>query len=217
MSHLGALGGYRDGARCLLLIGLVGRRAAVATDAVVVRGIVRRHGGLPVGSPPGAAWNRSRFTTPYLRNALWDVGYAVDTVETALRWSRVEAGARAVISSIRGSFQDRGTSSLVFGHVSHVYPDGASLYVSIIWPRSADPEPTLEGWRSAKVAASRAVLSVGGTISHQHGVGTDHLPYLEPEKSPAGLRLLDRVLREMDTQGVMNPGKLLPAEPSDDL
>ena len=41
-----------------------------------------------VGVPGvGDAWRRDRFAAPYLRNALWDAGYAVDTLETAADWS----------------------------------------------------------------------------------------------------------------------------------
>ena len=37
----------------------------------------------------GNAWKRSRFQSAYLRNTLWDLGYAVDTLETAITWDKV--------------------------------------------------------------------------------------------------------------------------------
>ncbi|MBO6685987.1 MAG: FAD-binding oxidoreductase, partial [Parvibaculum sp.] len=49
----------------------------------------------------------------------------------------------------------------------------------------------------------------GGTISHHHGVGADHVPWLAEEKGEIGMALLKATKREMDPKGVMNPGKVL--------
>jgi len=49
----------------------------------------------------------------------------------------------------------------------------------------------------------------GGTISHQHGVGLDHKPYLEAEKGTLGLEVLRQAAAALDPQGIMNPGKLV--------
>jgi alkyldihydroxyacetonephosphate synthase len=50
---------------------------------------------------------------------------------------------------------------------------------------------------------------VGGTISHQHGVGADHLPYLESEKGELGMDVLKNIQKFLDPSNMMNPGKLL--------
>jgi alkyldihydroxyacetonephosphate synthase len=50
----------------------------------------------------------------------------------------------------------------------------------------------------------------GGTISHQHGVGTDHAPYLAAEKGRLGMSSLRALFEHVDPQRIMNPGKLLP-------
>ena len=65
-----------------------------------------------------------------------------------------------------------------FSHLSHLYPDGSSIYATYVFRRAADPDETLERWRRLKAAASEAIVAGGGTISHQHGVGRDHAPYL---------------------------------------
>ena len=68
----------------------------------------------------------------------------------------------------------------------------------------------IEQWKGVKAAASRAIVEHGGTISHHHGVGTDHAPYLDVEKGPLGLDVLAHVRKALDPKGTMNPGKLLP-------
>ena len=60
-----------------------------------------------------------------------------------------------------------------------------------------------------KQAASRAIVEAGGTISHHHGIGKDHSPYLEAEKGPIGINTL-QVFSYLDPNRQMNPGKLLP-------
>ena len=52
---------------------------------------------------PGSAdaWQRQRFAAPYLRNTLWDAGYAVDTLETATDWSRLGPLAAALGPALR--------------------------------------------------------------------------------------------------------------------
>jgi alkyldihydroxyacetonephosphate synthase len=60
-----------------------------------------------------------------------------------------------------------------------------------------------------KTAASEAIVRHGGTISHQHGVGRDHQPYLEAEKGELGIATLKALARQFDPVGVMNPGGLV--------
>jgi len=59
------------------------------------------------------------------------------------------------------------------------------------------------------MAASEAIVAHGGTISHQHGVGSDHLPYLPAEKGEAGIAALRALGAHFDPAGIMNPGKLI--------
>ncbi|MEK7787354.1 MAG: FAD-linked oxidase C-terminal domain-containing protein, partial [Chloroflexota bacterium] len=60
-----------------------------------------------------------------------------------------------------------------------------------------------------KSAASQVVVAHGGTISHQHGVGVDHAPYLAAEKGEVGIKLLKSAQQALDPAGLLNPGKLI--------
>jgi alkyldihydroxyacetonephosphate synthase len=157
----------------------------------------------------GAMWRKTRFTTPYLRNTLWDKGYALDTLETALPWEKVLATACEVQDALTLSLDKVGERVLAFTHLSHVYRSGASFYVTYLFRRSQDPVETLSRWQAMKGMASQIILRAGGTISHQHGVGTDHAMYLPQEKGFLGMQVLRAVCTELDPQGLMNPGKLI--------
>ncbi len=98
---------------------------------------------------------------------------------------------------------------LVFAHLSHVYPEGASVYVTFLFRRCDDPEELHARWKTMKRTASEVIVEFGGTISHQHGVGTDHMPYIEAEKGELGLDVIRKVKETFDPQNIFNPGKLV--------
>ena len=195
--------------RCLLIFGATGSPPHVRHTRGAARSICRSFGGLFVGTIVGHTWEKSRFLSPYLRNTLWAQGVAVDTLETALPWAQVAAASQAIPSSILKAAEIFGEQVLVMTHLSHVYRDGASIYTTYLFRRSADPDLLLELWGAMKTAASRAIQDHGGTISHQHGVGMDHAPYLPAEKGELGMAAIRSLCNTFDPQGMMNPGKLL--------
>lgn len=203
--------GYAD-TRCLLIYGLTGDADLVRSGRRGVEALCRQQRGLGVGTYIGKTWQKSRFRTPYLRNSLWELGVAIDTLETALPWSRVAEAARSIQDSLTKAAARLDERVLVFAHLSHHYPDGASIYVTFLFRRFSDPDQTLELWQAMKRAASQEIVRLGGTISHQHGVGVDHAAYLQAEKSPAGIQLLHTLFAAVDPARMLNPGKLLPED-----
>lgn len=204
------LGALRyDDQRCLLILGISGDKKQANQTLHQIKHLTQKSGGLFTGETIGRLWRKSRFLTPYLRNTLWDKGYAIDTLESALPWSKVIPTAEAIKKAIHSGIQAHQQRAWVFSHLSHIYPDGASIYVTVIFPRSTDPEQTLQHWRSMKSAASQVIVAQGGTISHQHGVGLDHAPYLSAEKGALGMQLLHSCAQSVDPNGIMNPHKLI--------
>jgi alkyldihydroxyacetonephosphate synthase len=194
---------------CLMLVAASGAEHVVEAAVREAGSVIRRHGGVGVGGGLGRRWLRDRFRTPDLREALWDLGYAVDTVETAATWADLPGLAAAVGRTLRHALDDSGERVHAFSHLSHVYPSGSSLYATSVFRLADDPDETLDRWRRLKTAASDAIVRNGGTISHQHGVGRDHRPWLATEKGDLGLAVLDEVARRLDPDGVLNPGVLL--------
>jgi alkyldihydroxyacetonephosphate synthase len=195
--------------KCMLILGLTGREAVVKTARQEALGIAGEHGGVHVGRTFGDEWHKSRFRTPYLRNTLWELGYAIDTLETATGWGDVPGMIEAIESALRPGLADIGERVHVFTHLSHLYPYGSSLYTTYLYRLAPDPDETLRRWQVLKTAASQAIVARGGTISHQHGVGLDHRPYLAQEKGALGMAVLGDLCRRFDPDGIMNPGKLI--------
>ncbi|MCJ7564490.1 MAG: FAD-binding oxidoreductase, partial [Candidatus Aminicenantes bacterium] len=198
--------------KCMLLFGVTGKSESVREARQAALEVSRAFGGVHVGRMMGNEWHKSRFRSPYLRNTLWDCGYAVDTLETVFLWRDLPRAAEALLQRLRGGLSDIGERVLAFIHVSHVYATGASIYATYLFRLAETAEETLERWRRLKNAASQTILAHGGTISHQHGVGVDHLPYLAPEKGELGMHVLADLIRKFDPDGIMNPGKLVEAK-----
>jgi alkyldihydroxyacetonephosphate synthase len=192
----------------LLLVGVAGRKRLARAAREEARSIIRSHGGTPI---PALAetWSKTRFRSPYLRNALWTLGYGSDTLETATDWARVPTLLARLEAAVAGALVPWGERVHVFTHLSHLYPSGSSLYLTYLFRLVPDPDETLERWQAIKRAASTTIVAEGATITHHHGVGTDHAPYLVAEKGPLGMAALAAVVRTFDPDGLMNPGVLL--------
>ena len=209
LAHKGlSLIGIRD-ERCLLIFGTTGTPALCRYAYRAASAIAHAHRGFSVDFVIGDMWYKSRFTTPYLRNTLWDTGYAIDTLETALPWSKIPAAMDEIQAAIRSALAGYGEKAHVFAHLSHMYTDGASMYISYLFQRSLTPEETLVRWQAMKRAASEVIVKWQGTISHQHGIGTDHAPWLAAEKGELGMQVTRAAFASFDPDGMMNPGKLI--------
>ena len=95
-------------------------------------------------------------------------------------------------------------------HQSHAYTDGACLYFTFAGqPAAADREAY---YRSAWDAATRAVLTRGGALSHHHGVGLNRARFVG-EALGEGAAVLADLKAALDPHGILNPGKLGLASP----
>ncbi len=194
---------------CMLLLGFCGRPILVRTYRNEALSITRKLGGVHIGKTFGAQWHKNRFRTPYFRNTLWELGYGLDTLETAIDWGKTPRMVDLIESSLNTAIAEFGEKVHIFTHLSHVYPYGSSVYTTFLFRLANEPEETLARWRAMKSAASTAITSLGGTISHQHGVGTDHIPYLDAEKGAVGMAVISSLCHQFDPKGIMNPGKMV--------
>lgn len=201
-----------DERRCLLLLGASGRRAEVSAALAQALAIARRAHGVHVGRALGEKWKQNRFRSVYLRNTLWQNGYAVDTAETAVDWPRVGAMMQAMEHAASEALAAQGERLHTYTHLSHLYAQGASVYSTFVWRLAGDYAADRARWDALKAAVCAAIVSKGGSISHQHGIGSDHAPYLSAEKGELGIGAMRALFRHFDPDGRMNPGKLLPPE-----
>ena len=192
---------------CLAVTVFEGTEAHVESRHAETRSLLQARGGTSLGEAPAHAWEHGRFGAPYLRDSLLSAGALCETLETATNWSNVAALKAAVTEALTTSLAESGTPALVLCHISHVYPTGASLYFTVVAGQRGNPS---EQWRTAKTAASDAMMRTGATITHHHAVGADHRPWMTAEVGVLGVAVLRAVKATLDPAGILNPGKLIP-------
>jgi alkyldihydroxyacetonephosphate synthase len=196
--------------KSMITFGLTGTKQQCKSAKAQLRRLFSEFGVVDMGARLGDTWAHSRFRSPYLRQTLWSLGYAVDTLETAVNWNNLPAAVESIECAIKDAVP--GLPVHVFTHLSHIYPQGASIYTSYIFPNGPDYETTLGYWRAMKPAASKAIVACGGTISHQHGVGRDHSTYLAAEKGALGIESMDVLAKHFDPDQQLNTGVLIKSQ-----
>lgn len=159
-----------------------------------------------LGARPGRGWERGRFHGPFLRDALMDEGYLVETFETVTTWANIDHLHSQVAAAARSVL---GENSYVMAHISHTYDTGASLYFTVLAGGWSDPDESTQRWLAAKAAILDAIVDGGGAISHHHGIGRDHRAWLPAQIGEVGVQVLESVRSSVDPHRVMNPGALL--------
>jgi len=196
----------------LMLIGFDGDAEWTAEQWDQTLKICGDHRGFSLGRAVGRYWMRDRYAQPYLRDTLLGHGVMVDTLETATNWSNLMHLYEAMVSAMKGAIAATGGGSgYVMTHISHAYEHGASLYSTFLGRQVPDPDPLARQaqWRAVKQATTDAILAAGGTLTHHHGIGRDHVPWLEEEIGLVGMKMLRTLRQTLDPIGIMNPGILL--------
>ena len=97
-----------------------------------------------------------------------------------------------------------GFQSVCYGHAG----DG-NLHVNIVKGDLSDG-----AWKEEVPKAIREIfeltVSLGGTLSGEHGIGLVQRPYMDIAFSQVQLDLMRRVKEAFDPLGILNPGKVLP-------
>ncbi|WP_201629517.1 FAD-binding oxidoreductase [Psychrobacter maritimus] len=197
--------------KVMLTYGVSGDKAQNKLALTQFNKLLKQHGSVTgkITDIMGSVWAHGRFKFPYLRGTLWDKGIMVDTFETATNWNNIDEQMQQMQEAVQNALADEGENVMAFTHISHVYKQGASLYTTYFFRAAKDHATTLKRWQKIKKAASLSLANGTATISHQHGVGRDHAPYLAAEKGKLGIQVTHDMLKSLDPEQRMNPGVLI--------
>jgi alkyldihydroxyacetonephosphate synthase len=200
--------GFDTQRMCLAFIGYEGSARQVAWQRRVVGRIVKAHGGLCIGSGPGALYDRKKFDTPYIRDFLLDRHAVGDVSETAMPWSRLTAVYDAVTIAAADAFDRLGVRGYLMCHMSHSYHGGACLYFTFAFALPPGADMTAE-YDVVKSAVQQCFVDNGATLSHHHAVGTEHARWLAQDISAPGVAMLEALFDGTDPGRHLNPGKIV--------
>jgi alkyldihydroxyacetonephosphate synthase len=168
------------------------------------------HGGLR-HDDGGAAqrWRTAFIRMPYARELTVPMGVINDTFESAITWDKFEAFHSAVRKATEDALKEAtGQAGTVSTRFTHVYPDGPAVYYT--FSVKGAPGRLIEQWRHIKTRASDALIAAGGTITHHHAVGRDHMAWYRAQRPALFGKALEAAKRTLDPAGIMNPGVLAP-------
>jgi len=156
------------------------------------------------------AWRNAFIRMPYFKKAVVEMGVITDTFETSITWERFPAFYEAILSATEAACQEAtGQKGSVSCRFTHVYPDGPAPYFS--FQAKGRHGALAEQWLAIKSRALDAVIEHGGTVTHHHAVGRDHMPWYKRQRPELFAAALQGAKDRLDPKGILNPGVLLPA------
>ncbi|MBU3691036.1 MAG: FAD-binding oxidoreductase [Solirubrobacterales bacterium] len=156
-------------------------------------------------------WKSAFLEAPYLRDRLVSCGVLTETFESAITWDRFRDFHDRVTTATReaalSTLAAKDAVPRVSCRLTHVYPDGAAPYFTVVAPARWGEE--VAQWDEVKAAASEVIIEAGGTITHHHAVGRDHRPWYDRQRPEAFASALAAAKSAVDPDWILNPGVLL--------
>ena len=144
---------------------------------------------------------------PYLRDHMVRCGLIAETFETACPWRTFEGLVEEMRDEVGRIAGEVCGTALVTCRLTHLYPDGPAPYFTVIAPGGGHGARVGQ-WDAIKAGAMEVLARCGGTITHHHAVGRDHLPGYERERPHLHAEVLAATKRTLDPRGIVNPGVL---------
>jgi D-lactate dehydrogenase (quinone) len=193
-------GDVAPGAGALLIVEVEGAASQVNTHAEAVRGALSQAGARTIDHA-GSADEAAR---------LWRLRKSVSAAVAKVQIGKVNEDVvvprdrvAELVAQSRRIGAENALGVVNFGHLG----DGNIHTTFLIDPR-------VPGDRLSAAAAAEqlfeTVLSMGGSLSGEHGVGTGKLAFVERQLGPAQVALMRRIKRSIDPAGILNPGKKIP-------
>jgi len=202
-----------DGSAALLVLGFESAHEPVERRLESALALCREAGGTweerAEGARGGAvgSWREAFLRAPYVRDVLVAAGVLSETFETAVTWERFDRFVAQVRGAVAEKVAELCGAGIVTCRVTHVYPDGAAPYFTVVAPVARGEE--VATWDAVKQVAGEAILAAGGTITHHHAVGRDHRPWYDRQRPDPFAAALAAAKAAVDPTGMLNPGVLL--------
>lgn len=157
---------------------------------------------------PAEAWRSAFLRMPYVRDGMARMGAITETFETATTWDRIDDLYTQINTRIGAVVEEvTGAPGLINCRFTHVYPDGAAPYFTVIAAGRRGSE--LAMWDEIKNASMDVLAGLGATVSHHHAVGRDHRRGYDRQRPELFAQMLAAAKEVVDPSGILNPGVLI--------
>jgi len=200
LAHPRALGGAIQAFERLvspfstLILIFEGERDEAKAESAAAARLLRDRAALDLGEGPARDWLAHRYAVSYRQSNVFQQGAFNDTLEIAAPWARLAE----IYEAVRASASEH---ALVLAHLSHAYPDGCSIYFTLVASRRGD---ALGRYDALLDSVLGPALEHGASLSHHHGVGASKAHLLSAELG-GSIETLRQVLRAWDPDHVLNP------------
>ncbi|WP_425071259.1 FAD-binding oxidoreductase [Sagittula sp. S175] len=175
----------------------------------------------PDGEVPLASYLEEVLATLFEEGLVMDAVVAQSDAQRSAFWARREAAAEVSLSRRPAVVND---VAVPLDYVAR-FLDTARDRVAAIDPQAQDMTVAHLGdgnlhyvvWISdaglkdpVMQAVEDVVLSLGGSFSAEHGIGTSKLPSMARRKDPVALDMMRAIKQALDPKGILNPGKTVP-------
>ncbi len=191
-----------DETRALLLIELDGSTDSVRSESEKLLAFLRNR--------PGVLQVKSAEAETQAANTFWHARRVLSPASFQLKPHKVNEDVVVprslipeLVSYVEHLSRDLDLVIFTFGHAG----DG-NIHVNIM----LDKENKEEAARSekAKKMLFEKVISMGGTLSGEHGIGLTKADYLSMEIDAVTLDVMKGLKKYFDPQNILNPGKIFP-------
>jgi alkyldihydroxyacetonephosphate synthase len=173
----------------------------VDLEEKITREKCREKSGIDCGEEPVKHWFETRFKVTET-SMFPPYKIVADTIEVSIMWDKAADLYHSVIES---TSQVEG-NLLITAHVSHFYPNGAGFYFTFGGvPGKGKTE--FDFYKECWNATIKAVLDVGGSIAHHHGIGVNRSHWMEREWGN-GYTVMKEFKKVLDPNNILNPGKI---------
>lgn len=225
-----ALSNVAGGDRWVLVLGVESHVRPVDDDLALLVDLARDHGGTASeprggssresgsgaggvdrgdgGDAAAETWRSSFLRMPYVRDGMARMSALVETFETATTWDRVEDLCADVSAEVGAAVREvTGVPGIVTCRFTHVYPDGAAPYFTVVGVGRRGSEVAM--WDEVKAAAMEVLVRHRATVTHHHAVGRDHRPGYDRQRPEPFAAALTAAKAALDPSGILNPGVLI--------
>jgi alkyldihydroxyacetonephosphate synthase len=140
-------------------------------------------------------WLEKRFNFREDIETVKKMGYTLETIEVAAKWSRIVELYYDTMNTLGGV---KGVSG-VGAHLSHIYDQGACVYFTVLF------EPDKDTYWTVWETMAKVTKTHDATISHHHGVGILKKAYARDE---VPTWLTKKIKQALDPEGILSPDRI---------